>query len=271
MSAMADKPRVIRLGGGGALQRLVAHRIASKLGDRPDALEKLAKLGLFDPAALEEVPDGDAAAELRALIEGIARRVREQPSLLADVGVRALDVLASEVEHPAALGSGVGAARTVELAVVFTDLEGFTAFTAAEGDDTASRLLDDHYRSVDTVVRGRGGRVVKRLGDGHLVTFAAPEAAVRAGLELLEAAPHGLALRAGTHAGAVTPLGEDVVGSVVNLASRVADAAGGGESLVTGAVLTVVRDLPGVSFGPPRPTHLKGFADTVELVPVGRA
>jgi class 3 adenylate cyclase len=266
---MAGEPREHRLGV--VLQRLVSHRLASKLGDRPDALEKLAKLGLYDPAVLEEVPEGDTTAELRALIEDVARRVKKSPSLLGNAGVRALDLLSSDLAPPAAPGPGSDLPRTEEMAVVFTDLEGFTAFTAAEGDDTASRLLDGHYRTVDAVVRGRGGRVVKRLGDGHLVTFSAPEAAVHAGLELLEAAPPGLALRAGTHAGAVTPMGDDVLGSVVNLASRVVDAAAGGESLVTGAVLDRVGDVPGVRFGLTRPAHLKGFADPVDLVPVDRA
>jgi len=252
-----------------AVHRLISQRIASKLGDRPDALEKLAKLGIFDPAVLEELPDGDAVAEFRAAMERFAATVRERPSLLAEAGIRALDLLGSEVGHPAALGTG--RAEGIDLSVVFTDLEGFTAFTASEGDASASRLLDVHYRTVDAVVRGRGGRVVKRLGDGHLVTFAAPEAAILGGLELVEAAPPGLSLRAGAHAGTVTPLGEDVVGSVVNLASRVADAAAAGESLITAGMQSRVGDLPGIRFGVSRPVHLKGFSEDVELVPVGRS
>lgn len=256
-----------------AVQRMVSHRIAAKLTDRPDALEKLARLGLFDPAVLDEVDESDPAAELRAMIEALARQVRERPSLLADLGVRALDVLSSEIERPAALGTGRPgpAVPSLDVTVAFTDIEGFTAFTVAEGDAAASRLLDGHYRSVEAVVRSRGGRVVKRLGDGHLVTFAAPEAAVHAGLELLESAPAGLALRCGAHAGAVTPMGDDVVGSVVNLASRVADAAIGGESLVTGEVWARVGDVPGIRFGSPRPIQLKGFSEAVDVVSVARA
>jgi adenylate cyclase len=264
---MADQPGEEKLPK--ALQRLVWQRMATKLGDRPEALEKLKKLGLFDPAVLEEGFEGDAAAELRAVLEGFAGRVRERPSLLAELGVRALDVLAADLDQPA-LGAGSGA-RSVDTTVVFTDLEGFTSFTSAEGDDVASKLLGGHYRIVDAIVRGRGGRVVKRLGDGHLVTFGAPEAAVLAGIELLEAAPSGLALRAGTHAGPVTPMGADVVGSVVNLASRVTDAAGGGESLVTGEVVARVGELPGVRFGPARPARLKGFPEAVELALVDRS
>lgn len=247
----------------------MSQRIAAKLGDRPGALEKLARAGVFDPSALEEA-DGDPVAEFRAMIESFTRRVREQPSLLADVGVKALDLLTAEVQRPAALGPGDPAGLHGDLTVVFTDLEGFTGFTATRGDDAASRLLDGHYRAVDTVVRARGGRVVKRLGDGHLVTFAVPEAAVHAGLELLDAAPEGLRLRSGAHAGTVIPMGDDVVGSVVNLASRVADAAAGGESLVTADVAARVGEVAGIRFGAPRSMRLKGFVDPVGLVAVTR-
>ena len=64
----------------------------------------------------------------------------------------------------------VGGTRT-DLAVAFTDLEGFTAFTAAEGDDAAGRVLLAHHRQADRLARRRGGRVVKRLGDGLLLAF----------------------------------------------------------------------------------------------------
>ena len=84
----------------------------------------------------------------------------------------------------------------MELTVAFTDLEDFTSYTEAEGDDTASRLLIGHHRESAAIVRARGGRVLKRLGDGLMLTFPEPEAAVLACLELGEAAP--LRLRAST-------------------------------------------------------------------------
>ena len=109
-------------------------------------------------------------------------------------------------------------AGPIELTVAFTDLADFTTFTEAEGDDAASRLLIGHHRESATIVRSRGGRVLKRLGDGLMLTFPEPEAAVLACLELREAAP--LQLRAGIHGGQVLVTGEDVVGHVVNLAAR---------------------------------------------------
>src|SRR5438552_3238027 len=83
----------------------------------------------------------------------------------------------------------------VQLTVAFTDLRGFTTYTEAEGDDAARRLLIAHHRESGRIVRTRGGRVLKRLGDGLMLTFPEPEAAVLACLELGDAAP--LPLRSG--------------------------------------------------------------------------
>ena len=57
-------------------------------------------------------------------------------------------------------------------------------------------LLAEHHRVIGPIVRSRGGKVVKRLGDGLMLSFPSPEAAVLAAIELLErgagaAAPAG--------------------------------------------------------------------------------
>ena len=50
----------------------------------------------------------------------------------------------------------VGGTR-IDLTVAFTDLEGFTAFTAAEGDDAAGRVLLAHHRQADRLARDAAG------------------------------------------------------------------------------------------------------------------
>lgn len=151
----------------------------------------------------------------------------------------------------------------VEVTVAFTDLENFTSYTEAEGDDAAGRLLIGHHRDSDPIVRSRGGRVVKRLGDGLMLTFPAPEAAVLACLELGETAP--LPLRAGIHAGTVLFAGDDIIGRVVNLAARVTECARGGEVVVTGHVHNAVGDLRGVAFAGPYSRRFKGIEDMVPV------
>src|SRR5438046_9956488 len=98
------------------------------------------------------------------------------------------------------------------------------------------------------VVRSRGGHISKRLGDGLLLTFPEPEAAVLACLEMVDAEPEPLRLRAGIHVGEVVVAGDEIVGHVVNVAARVAESAGGGEVLATDDVRTAARDVRGGSF-----------------------
>jgi adenylate cyclase len=171
--------------------------------------------------------------------------------------VHALATLDEEREADVAGGG------PVELTVAFTDLEDFTAYTEAEGDDAARRLLIGHHRESGPIVRSRGGRVLKRLGDGLMLTFPEPEAAVLACLELGQAAP--LRLRSGIHGGKVLVTGDDVVGHVVNLAARVSQSAAGDELVVTDHVRTAVGDLRGVSFDGPFTRSFKGIEDAVSV------
>ncbi|MCU0282032.1 MAG: adenylate/guanylate cyclase domain-containing protein [Acidimicrobiia bacterium] len=247
-----------------AIRRRVAQGIVGAMKRDDRSLRRLRELGLIDDAWLAD-PGADPMDLLRRL-QRRAREIRERPSLLGDLGVGSVDVLCCESENrgPGALPDGP------DLTVAFTDLEGFTHFTRQQGDREASRLLEAHYAAVDDLVAGRGGRVIKRLGDGHLLTFPQPRAAVLAGLDLLEAPPGPLRLRVGEHAGSVVVMGEDVLGHVVNVASRVVGAATGGQALVTAEVRDRAGAVPRVEFGEVRPTLLKGIEEPVPVCEVKR-
>jgi class 3 adenylate cyclase len=254
---------------GQALRRLIGARLAKDLQDRPDVIERLKEKGVIKDTG------EDPAEALRAAVDALSLRVKRRPSVLGDLGVKALDLLATAAEEhedevKAALPGRVPPDTSRDLAVVFTDLERFTDFTVAEGDTTASRVLDHHYSAVDGIVRARGGTVNKRIGDGHLLTFATPQAAVAASVDMVETVAADLAVRAGAHTGSVSTVRGEVVGSVVNLAARVAGAAAGGESLLTGDMCTLTGEVPGVGYGEPRSVSLKGFAEPVVLVPATR-
>src|SRR4051794_41837011 len=83
------------------------------------------------------------------------------------------------------------------------------------------------------IVRSRGGRIVKRLGDGLMLTFPAPEAAVLAALELVSAIDEPLRLRAGLHLGEAVVSHDDVMGHGVNVAARITEGAEGGVGLAS--------------------------------------
>jgi len=241
-----------------ALRRRVGERLVDALDERdPDLLAALSEVGIVRRAWVEDPGSGPMTAPPVDVMQRVLeRKVERNPSLLASLGLSAVQLLTSSSGGPGSIEGGAVA----RLSVMFTDLEGFTRFTAREGDEAASALLAEHHRIVGPVIRSRGGRIVKRLGDGLLLTFPEPEAAVLAGLELVASQPAPLQLRAGVHVGEVIASGSDVIGHVVNIAARVTELARGGQVLVTADVRDqVAAELGRVDFTRSRRRHLKGI------------
>jgi adenylate cyclase len=245
-------------------KRSLAARVADLLQRDPERLAHAVELGLIQREWLER--PGDAPISTATPVEVVERylegSVERRPSLLASLGLTAIQVLSSGAEEESGEGTGF------VLAVAFTDLEGFTAYTSVEGDEAASRLLAEHHRTVGPLVRSRGGKVAKRLGDGLLLTFPEADAAVLACLELVAAHPEPLRLRAGVHMGDVVVTRDDVIGHVVNVAARVTESARGGEVLVTAEVRAAARELTSVAFGRQRRRAYKGIGEPVRVGPV---
>jgi adenylate cyclase len=249
------------------LRRSVGEGIAELLARDPDRLAKAVEFGLLRREWLEDPGEehfttGGPVDVLERLLE---RTVEQRPSTLAALGLSTIQVLAAGTDD-------TGGEGTPEvLTVAFTDLEGFTRFTARNGDDAASHLLAEHQRVIGPIVRSHHGRVVKSLGDGFLLTFPSPRAAAVAGLELVDERPEQLRQRIGMHHGEVhVRRNHDVVGNVVNTAARVTEVARGGEVLATAAIRDEVGELPGVSFGRLRHRKLKGIDERVRVCPIRR-
>ena len=243
-----------------SLRAGLAQRVANLLQRDPELLGEAVEVGLVRKEWLDD-PAGQpisTATPVEVVERWLERSVERRPSLLNSLGLSTIQVLSSTSEEG---GEGVAG----ELTVAFTDLEGFTSYTAREGDEAASHLLAEHHREVGPVVRSRGGKIAKRLGDGLLLTFPEPAAAVLACLELVAAEPVPLRLRAGIHRGEVVVTRDDVIGHVVNVAARVAESAKGGEVLVTKEVCDEVGDMRGVSFGRPRLRTYKGVGERVSV------
>mgnify|MGYP001827314708 CR=1 FL=1 len=161
-------------------------------------------------------------------------------------------------------------------AVLFTDLVGFTEFNDTEGDDAALRVLDHQTELMRGIVdRHDDARIVKELGDGLMVWFASPLAAVEGGAEMLagvarlrSASSFPMAIRMGLHHGEMLARGDDFIGITVNIAARVADLAGPGELLVSEATVDACRERPATRLEPVGPAFVKGVADPIWLVRV---
>ena len=169
------------------------------------------------------------------------------------------------------------AARVVQGAIVFTDLVGFTEFTALSGDEAALALLAAQDRVVSETLP-EDAWVVKELGDGLLLFFPDAVAAVRTGLALqesldAESEATGLPLwiRIGLHAGQARRRGSDLVGHDVNVAARIVDQAGPGEVLLSEPARAELGDrVPGVSFDELGPVVMKGIPEPIRLWRVSR-
>ena len=240
---------------------------AAELLRRDPALKDAAvEVGLVDRAWLEEpgkVPLRSTPA-LDVVHRFLERSVERRPSALGSIGLNALQMLSWERPTD-------GRTDMQPVSIVFTDLEGFTSYTSREGDEAALALLAEHHRAIGPIVRSRGGRVVKRIGDGLMLSFPSAESAVLAALELVDVEPGPLRLRAGVHTGeaAVTP--DDLIGHDVNVTARVAADARGGQVLATTAVRDAVGDLRGIGFGRARRRSYKGVEHAVHVCGVQRS
>jgi len=115
---------------------------------------------------------------------------------------------------------------------VFADLAGFTALTARWGDDIAAEVATALTSAARRLARGHGGELVKSMGDSVLLRTPDPDAGVRLGIAVSEAAP-ALRARVGIHSGPAIPRNGDWFGLAVNLASRLCEQAAPGEVLVS--------------------------------------
>jgi class 3 adenylate cyclase len=109
-------------------------------------------------------------------------------------------------------------------AVAFVDVSEFTRLTIERGDELGALTAVRLGELADSVVRNRGGRVVKLLGDGVLLVFQWACVGVEAVVELMGAMLEaGLPpAHAGINVGPVVERDGDVFGTTVNVASRIA-------------------------------------------------
>jgi class 3 adenylate cyclase len=185
---------------------------------------------------------GDALSTAGATpVEVVARSVSalspERESVAQELGLAGLQLWQSLSE---AAGRGRG---DVEIAILFTDLVGFSSWALEAGDAATLDLLREVGAVEEAAVLAHNGRIVKRLGDGLMATFLDAQEAVETALDIQEAlqaievAGFKPRIRAGVHWGRPRKLGGDFLGVDVNIAARVAEAAKANQVMVSDPVL----------------------------------
>lgn len=148
-----------------------------------------------------------------------------------------IDTIADEIEE-FLTGSRGGAEPTrIVATVMFTDVVGSTERAEVMGDRAWADLLESHNARVRAELRRFNGREIDTAGDGFLVSFDSPTAAVRCARAILGSVGEiGVDLRIGLHTGECEVVGHRLRGIAVHIGARVASKAGPGEILVSHTV-----------------------------------
>ncbi len=219
--------------GDGPSKRLL--RFARRLNRDPTlvgAAQRVRSVALGGdelPERLSTVRERPADRAARQLLELRG----EAPGVLGEVGLAALQAWQRLSERQ---GRGRG---EVDVAILFTDLAGFSSWALDAGDEQALELLGELSDSIEPPVLEHGGEVVKWLGDGLMGIFCDADSAVAAALQAHERAAaieregYRAALRTGVHLGRPRRIRGDYLGVDVNIAARIAECAAPGELLIS--------------------------------------
>jgi class 3 adenylate cyclase len=158
----------------------------------------------------------------------------------------------------------------VTVTVVFTDLVGSTTLLSRVGPTVGERLRVEHFTVLRDAVKGHGGREVKNTGDGLMLVFDSPAAAVSCAVAMqqalaarpLDAEP--LRIRVGVSVGEVDVDDDDYFGLPVVEAARLCAHADADEVLVSDLVRLLARSRSPFPLEPVGALELKGLAEPVE-------
>lgn len=173
-----------------------------------------------------------------------------------------------------------------EIAAVFVDLRGFTAFTETSDPEDVMQVIGEYHEAMGKLVMGHGGTLEHFAGDGMMIYFNDPVeidnpagVAVRMAIAMQESFAtlvlgwirrgYALSMGVGVAQGYATigAIGFEgrrdygVIGNVTNLAARLCSEARGGQILITRRVQSAVADF--VKTDPIEDLDLKGFQQPV--------
>lgn len=135
--------------------------------------------------------------------------------------------------------------KPIHATVLFADVVEYVRLAELDELGTIRRVKAFIEHLASTEIPRHGGQLLEVRGDGVLMCFERPEAAVQCAFAIHQAAvdegvaaqsPQPLQMRAGFHCGQVWTDGHAVYGAAVNLAARIASLAGPSETVITDSV-----------------------------------
>ncbi|MGV9822745.1 adenylate/guanylate cyclase domain-containing protein [Nocardia xishanensis] len=224
---------------GRALRKKQIAALMNAANQRPDLIDVLRK-------AREQLPGDPSFGDplsvsgpggARAVARAADKLVGDNPSAAREIGFGALQVWQAMLER---VGRGKGGE---EITVMFTDLVAFSSWSLTAGDEATLELLREVAKAIEPPIADRGGRVVKRMGDGVMAVFPSADRAVRAAVQAkrnlsrIDLRGYRPRMRIGLHTGSPREIGGDWLGVDVTIAARVMEAGGNGNTMLSEATL----------------------------------
>jgi len=258
--------------------------IANPLIGLASAAESIAEGNLDSAHSMIPQDRMDARDEIGMLERSFVRMVRGLRERLA----MATFLSQATYEHicsDAMDGTGANAAVRTSLAVMFSDVRGFTHYSETQDPEAVIELLNQVLSVQAGIVERHGGDINKFIGDAVFAWFAGDDRsrrAVAAAREIVAVLDAKFAGQPGTQVGIGIHLGELVVGavgsedrrdytaigSVVNKAARLCSHALEGQILLSKEAAAELND--SAALAPLPPISLKGIADPVPVFEVTR-
>lgn len=218
----------------------------------------------LDVGSLDEM--GRLAQHLNEMVRGLRQRLA------------LTRFVSEETVRSVADGAVVRGGERRRMAVLFSDVRGFTAFSEAHEPEEVVEMLNRVLHAQAVVVARHGGDIDKFVGDAMMARFGGPDAGRRAALcavEIVEAVREGgtgdITIGVGVNEGEVVlgAVGAEsrmdftVIGDAVNLASRLCSAAGAGQVLVSASVAAQAEAV--VQLTALAPIQVKGKSEPIPI------
>jgi class 3 adenylate cyclase len=158
---------------------------------------------------------------------------------------------------------------SVEKEIVFlvADLSGYTALTEAHGGESAAGIVTRYFEIVQEVLQPNT-ILVERIGDEALIVSESAENLIRTAIDLkkaIEKEPLFPSVHIGIHAGRAFYKEGRYFGTALNLASRIASNARGGQILCTDHVAELTDQIKGIEYCNQGLVQFKNITDPVTV------
>ncbi len=152
-------------------------------------------------------------------------------------------------------------------AILIADVVDYSRLMGEDEVRTLAALADLRQKLFEPMVRARGGRVVKRMGDGWIVEYSNISDATASAIEVQEGLADNeiIRLRIGVHIGDVTFQDDDIYGDGINVAARLEAMAKPGQVLISDTAHQSLDGKAAVKFGGGKQHELKNITRPVAV------